>query len=355
MSFDKLLDNLDKDRLSRRSLLKAGALATAGIAGASLAGCTGSTPAATPTTAIKPTEAPLATKELVKVGYLPSDHQSSLFVAQSNGYFDKYGIKVEETRFDAGAKILQQIAAGTIDIGLVGVPSIIMYIDKGTPLKIVAPVHTNGSGIIVRNDVEVNSIADLKGKKVAIPAQASIQDIYLRELLAKNNIDYSKDLNVVTVPAGQIVGSLTAKSIDAAFPWEPYVTMAVKQNVAKVLAWTNDLFPGHPCCAVAASADLIKNYPGSVQAFLQAHKAGTEFVNGNLEKTAEIVSSKDWLNLDTSIEDSSLTHMNFIYKPTEAYLAGTEKFATDLKALGSVTGDHNRSDLFDLSILNTIG
>jgi len=356
MAIEKAFDELTKDSISRRNLLKAGAIVTAGIAGASLAGCISNGPSATPTPAptVAPTDKPLAKVDTLKVGYLPSDHQSSLFVAKTKGYFDKYKQGTEFTKFDSGANILKQIASGALDIGLVGVPSVVMYVDKGTPAKIIAPIHQNGSALIVKKGSGITDINGLKGKKIAIPSQASIQDVYLRQVLTENGIDYAKDINVVVVPAGQIVGALTQGTVDAAFPWEPFITLAVQQNVADVLFWTNDKFPHHPCCSIVATNDIVSKAPGSIVSFLEAHRDGTNFVNANLLDTAQIAGSSEWLNLDVDVEKSSISHAEFIYKPEETFVAGTEKFASDLKKLGTVTQTLTRNELFDFTYLNKV-
>lgn len=349
MALDNVIDQINREKISRRGLLKVGAAAGIGIAGASIAGCIGDGGNATAT----PTAAPLKTKDVINVGYLPTDHDAPLFVAKTKGYFEKYGVNVNLTKFGAGPDIMAQMASGTIDVGIAGVPPVIIYIDKDTPAKIVAAVHNNGSGIFVRKGSGIKTVADLKGKKVATPGPGSIQDIMLRKLYADNGIDYSKE-TISKVAAGQMLGAMSSGNIDAAIAWEPFVTMSEMQGIGEVLLRSEDIRPGHPCDTVVASADMISKYTDSLKAFLKAHRDAVEFIKTNPDEAAEIVGSKEWLDTGADVEKAALPHMTFMVVPDEAYIAGTETFAHELKALEITRKDYTRDDLFDLSLINEL-
>ncbi|MCD1295909.1 ABC transporter substrate-binding protein [Methanocella sp. CWC-04] len=350
MANNDLIDQISSGKISRRTLLKAGAVAGIGLAGVSFAGCTDNGGNAT----VTPTGAPLQTKDLVRVGYLPSDHDAPFFIAETKGYFDKYGINVEGQKFSAGPDIMKQISAGNLDMAVVGAPPVISYLDKDPAARIIAPTHSEGSGLIVKKGLGITSVAGLKGKKIAIPGPGSIQDVMLRKLLADNGISYDKDVNVVTIPAGQMVDTMANGNIDAAIIWEPFVTMAVLNDVGEILLLSKDIMPGHPCCVVIASNEMIQKYPDSVRAYLKAHKDAVEFINANLNESAAIVASSEWLNIDPAIEVESLPHMTFMYKFDEDYIAGTESFARELKNMGKVNNDLTRNELFDLTFVNEL-
>jgi NitT/TauT family transport system substrate-binding protein len=338
MAINDLLEQINNGKVSRRTVLKAGAIAGIGLAGASFAGCIDGG----------------KTKDVVKAGYLPSDHDAPFFIATTKGYFDKYGVKVEAIRFDSGPNLMTQMAAGNIDIGIAGVPPVILFVDKDPSAKIVSAVQNVGSGLFVKKGSGIQTITNLKGKSIGIPGPGSIQDILLRKLLAENNLDYNTDVNVKTVPAGQMIGTMTSGGIDAAMAWEPFVTMAELQGVADVLLRSEQMLPGHPCDSCVASTNMIANYPDSVKGFLKAIRDGIDFIKTNPDEAAAIVASKEWLNIDVEIEKASLRNIGFIFVPDEAYLSGTEYFARELKNMGKTTKDHDRKDLFDLTLLNEL-
>lgn len=350
MAIDDIFEKINNDKVSRRTVLKAGVAAGIGLAGASIAGCT----SPSPTVSVTPTAAPLKVKETVNVGYLITDHDAPLFIAKTKGFLEKYGVNVKLTNFNSGPEILTQIAGGTIDIGIAGAPPVILAYDKDPTMKIAGAVHTDGSGLFVKKGSGLTKFADLKGKKIGTPGPGSIQDIMVRELCKSNNLVYNTDITAVKLPAGQWVGAVDAGTVDAVMAWEPFVTMAEMQGIGETILRSEDIMPGHPCDTVVTSMKMISDYPDSVTGFLKAHKDAVEFIKANPQEAAQIVSQKEWMNDEAAVERAAMEHIHFLYKPDEAYLAGTEKFAQILKDLDLVKQVYTRSELFDLSLVNKI-
>jgi NitT/TauT family transport system substrate-binding protein len=346
MAIDDIFDKINKGKVSRRTVLKAGVAAGIGLAGASIAGCT--SPGVTPTTA------PQKVKETVNVGYLITDHDAPLFIAKTKGYLNNYGVNVKLTNFNSGPEILTQIAGGTIDIGIAGVPPVILAYDKDPTMKIVGAVHTNGSGLFVKKGSGISKFADLKGKKVATPGPGSIQDILVRDLCKTNNLAYGTDVIATKMPQGQWIGAVDAGTVAAVMAWEPFVTMAEMQGVGETILRSEDIRPGHPCDTVVTSTKMISDYPDSVLGFLKAHKEAVDLIKTNPQEAAQIVAQKEWMNDEVPVERAAMEHMVFLYKPDEAYIAGAEQFAKDLKDLELVKQVYTRDQLFDLSLVNRI-
>ncbi|CAJ35879.1 ABC transporter substrate-binding protein [Methanocella arvoryzae] len=347
MALDELFDKVQEEKTSRRNVLKMGIGAgIAVIGGASLAGCTTPTPTGTP-----------GVKDLVKIGWMPTDHHAPAFIASTKKFFENRNINVEFVKFTAGPQIMQQVVAGNIDIGMAGVPPVLAALDKDSTVKIVGAVHNNGSALFFRKGLGIKSVADLKGMEIAVPSVGSIQDIMLREQLQKAGLDYTKDVSIkAPMPGGDMIKSLeTEGGISAAIMWEPFATMAVQQGAAEVLLWSEDMMPGHPCDTITTTTGFIENYPESLKAFLQAHQDGVDFIKSNFDEAAEIVGGSEWLNSGKEVELEALKHMTFMTKPDETFLAGTETFARKMKDLGILKNDHTRADIFDLNAVNSLG
>ncbi len=354
MAIDNILEQINQEKISRRSILKVGLATGVGLASLSVAGCT--SPVATPSataTATPTAAATAALKTLDPMGYLLTDHQAAIFIADAKGLYKKYGVNIQLTKFTTGPLVMQQVSGGTLDLGFAGVAPIISTIDSDPTIKIIAALQGNGSGIIVGNNSGISKVADLDGKKIAIPGVGSIQDIMLRQLFSTNNIDYSKQ-NISAVGAGLMPAAISAGSVDAAFTWEPFVTQTEMKNLGKVLIRSDAIVPNHPCCAVATTTSMIKNYPDTLIAFLKAHKEATDYVLNNAQDTAATISGASYLNDEAAIEAAALPNIRFLAKPDEIFLSGTESFAKQMKTLGVIKKDHDRSDIFDLSLINQV-
>jgi NitT/TauT family transport system substrate-binding protein len=349
MAIDNILEQINQEKISRRTILKVGIATGVGLASLSVAGCT--SPSVTPS--VTPTAVPL--KSAVPGGWLPSDHQAAIFIADAKGYFKKYGLNIQLQKFTAGPAMMQQVSGGKLDIGFAGVAPIISTIDSDPTIKIVAALQGNGSGIVVGNDSGINKVADLEGKKIAVPSVGSIQDILLRQLLKNNNIDYSKQM-ISAVGAGQMPAAISAGSIDAAFTWEPFVTQTEMQSLGRVLIRSEEIIPDHPCCAVATTTAMIEQYPDTLKAFFQAQKDATDYIlnAANAQDTAVTISGAAYLADEAAIEAAALPKIRFLAKPDEVFISGTESFAREMRALNLLKKDHDRSDIFDLSLINQV-
>jgi len=155
-------------------------------------------------------------------------------------------------------------------------------------------------------------------------------------------------------PVGQMPGAVAAGTVDAAFTWEPYVSMTEMNNQGKILARSEDIMPNHPCCAVATTSAMIQQYPDTLKAFFQALKEATDFVLQNPQQTAQIIAGDAYLKDSAAVEANALQHIHFLAKPDDDYISGTEAFAAEMKTLGILKNSHDRNDLFDLSLINQV-
>lgn len=171
---------------------------------------------------------PTPKNETIGIGYLLSDHDAPLFVLVKNWqYFkDNYnaylkpveeysgaaeeaelyvnGQKVCNVKFvqgNGGPYLMTMLQANSIQYAIAGTPPFLSSIDNQTGLKILAPIMTEGSALVVRKDASANnwnefvawakkSTAEGKNLVIAIPQTNSIQDVQLRSALESANIEY---------------------------------------------------------------------------------------------------------------------------------------------------------------------
>jgi NitT/TauT family transport system substrate-binding protein len=124
----------------------------------------------------------------VSLGYLTGDlHQFARVVAMNTtiwggqNLFAKYGVNIQTPNpggYANGGDEMTAFAAGTIDMGYLGVPpTILKTLNADTHVKVVALVNSEGSAIVVKTGI--TSFDELEGKTVATPGPASIQHLLL--------------------------------------------------------------------------------------------------------------------------------------------------------------------------------
>ena len=232
--------------------------------------------------------------DTVTIGYLPSDHDAALFVADSQGKFQENGINTKLVQFN--------------DIGYVGITPVLSSISKGVPVKVISAAQTEGSGIVVSSDSGIDDVSDLEGKKIATPGEASIQHMLLTYYLKENGMSIN-DLKVSAMKVPSMNDALKTNQIDGMITFEPYVTIAEK-NGAKVLAGSQDILPDHPCCVVVASDKFLEAHPNETAKILEIHENATDFINENTDEAAGML-PKDIVN-DVEVEKISMSSFPFI-------------------------------------------
>lgn len=220
--------------------------------------------------------------DTVKIGYLPSDHDAALFVADAQGLYADKNITTELVQFNNGGDLMTAMASGEVDVGYVGIAPVLSSVEKGVPVKVISAAQTEGSGIIVTSDSGITSAADLKGKSIATPGEASIQYVLLSYYLKENNLS-TDDLNISAMKVPSMNDALKTKQIDGIITFQPYVSIAANDSGNVVLEDSADILPNHPCCVVVASDDFIKNHEDKTKDILAIHENATKFINDNIE------------------------------------------------------------------------
>ncbi len=150
------------------------------------------------------------------VGYGP------LYIARDKGIFKKNGVDVDLVVMEDPKERFPTLMADRIQMIASTVDTALLYLKKPTDFQYVVAIDDSngGDGIVALKDIK--SIADLKGKKVAVN-DGSVSEFYLNVLLGKAGLKES-DLNTVNMTAADAGSAFVAKRVDAAVTWEPWLT-----------------------------------------------------------------------------------------------------------------------------------
>lgn len=284
------------------------------------------------------------TNNTIRVAYIPCDHEAALFVALAQNTYVANGLNVKTTPISTGSNIVSALASGDIDVGYVGIAPAMQGISEGVPIKIVAAVNEDGSGIVVNENSNINNTTDMIGKKIATPGVSSIQQVLLLYQLEKYNITPSQ-VDISSVDIFMLPSTLASKKVDGYIAYEPYVSIAPYTDVGKVLMYSGDIMPGHPCCVIVARQDFIDQHPQELQTYLNIHKNSTEFVNSNKNETATLVSEE--ITTNPGLEKTALTHVIFVSQLNTDFQNKVLNFMNIEIGMGYLKKNLTSSQLFD--------
>ena len=284
----------------------------------------------------------------VKIGYLPSDHDAALFVADAQGLYKNKGIETELVQFNNGGDLMTAMASGDVDVGYVGIAPVLSSISAGVPVKVISAAQTEGSGIIVNDQAGISNAQDLKGKTIATPGDASIQHVLLASYLEDNGMSLS-DINESAMKVPSINDALKTGNLPAAITFQPYVSLGTTDDGIKELVDSSEILPGHPCCVVVASDDFLKNHKDTAKDIVAIHKNATDFINEKVSsgKTAEVVKLlPEDIVADPAAEADSLQSFPFISGLDMLYKADVDAFQELEVDLGILNKTISQEDLY---------
>jgi NitT/TauT family transport system substrate-binding protein len=182
-------------------------------------------------------------------------------------------------------------------------PLIMDLADRKLPLKIVSLGHRSGAVIMVATESPYHSFRELKGKRVAIPSRFAVDFLFLRKMLARENMSHD-DLEIIEMPPPDMPAALYAKAVDAYCTGEPFGAAAEQAGYARPLYMTRDEWPKYICCVLTVRSELIEQNRPLVQALVEHIMAAGEWLDrerANRDKAVAIAAARQYFNQDPKI------------------------------------------------------
>jgi taurine transport system substrate-binding protein len=151
-------------------------------------------------------------------------------VAQESKELEKAtGYKINWKQFCGGGEVIKAMASGAVQIGEVGSSGIAAATSRGEPMELFWILDDIGSAetLVARNGSGINSVKDLKGKKVAVPFNSTTH-FHLMVALEQAGIN-PKDVQILNLRPPEVAAAWNRGDIDATWIWNP-VLAQVKQN-----------------------------------------------------------------------------------------------------------------------------
>jgi aliphatic sulfonates family ABC transporter substrate-binding protein len=177
----------------------------------------------------------------IKIRFAWQPYNAVLFyTARDLKLFEKAGLDAELVKFTAGPPQFAAYRSESIDAGLFGTAGYIVGLSQGLDLKnfYIQIVSAYADGLVVRPDSGITSLKELKGKKIAYLRGTSAH-IGLVTAVAKAGLAPG-DIQMITMDITNMVPAFSAKDIDGAYAWEPWISK-MQAAGGKVLTRTADL------------------------------------------------------------------------------------------------------------------
>jgi len=204
------------------------------------------------------------------------------------GLIDKLPFKVAWSDFTSGPPMLQAMGAGSVDVGGVGNAPPVFAAAGGSEIAIVGALQAPplGSALLVPKGSSIRSVAQLRGKRIAV-AQGSSADYHLLTVLTKAGLSVH-DVTLVYLQPAEGLAALTSGHVDAWDIWSPFVEEAETLNGATAVVTGTGY--GSPYSFTVASRAALAD-PGraaAIRDFLSILAQAHAWANNHLSAWASI-------------------------------------------------------------------
>ncbi len=265
-----------------------------------------------------PAVSPLPQETVVKVGMKQVVSDAGILIGTAKNYYKDLGIKIEPVQFNTGQEMINQLAAGQLDVGATVTSSgLFNAMSRDIPIKIVADKGINipGQGyyrLVIRKDLTdtIKDYKDLRNKKMAIVGTASLDEIALSRVLQKGALTTNDvDIQVIRSFPDMLV-SFGNKSIDAAMIIEPFVTLSIDKGLADPWKDPMDYDPDAQTALLVYGTSMTKN-PDVANRFMTAYIQSLRDYNDGFVKNKNRAQIIDILCKYSVIKDPALYEKMF--------------------------------------------
>ncbi|MGP0171446.1 sulfonate ABC transporter substrate-binding protein [Pseudomonas sp. NCHU5208] len=225
-----------------------------------------------------------AQAETLRIGY---QKYGPLVLLKSSGALEKrlaaQGVDVQWTEFPAGPQLLEGLNVGSVDFGTTGETPPVFAQAAGADLLYVAfePPAPLSEAILLPKDSPITSVAELKGKKVALNKGSNVHYLLVRAL-QEAGLKY-RDITPVYLPPADARAAFERGSVDAWVIWDPFLAAAEQQLQARILRDGRGLVNNHQF--YLAARPFAEKHPQVVAALVEEIRNTGEWTRTHLDAT----------------------------------------------------------------------
>lgn len=292
----------------------------------------------------------------MRIGYLSTIYHTS-FILKSGKYPFSNSLESKWTLFSTGPEMMKAFRDGKIDLGYIGLPPVMIGIDRGMKIKCIAGGHIEGTVLMADPSYKsynelgnIESVLDqFEGEAIGTPTKGSIHDVIIRNLIKNREIKIKNykwaDFIPDAIIDGEVVAGVGTPSL---------ATLGSRYFDANILIPPGKLWPYNPSYGIVVQESMLSQSPEVIRSFLIAHEKASNLIRLHPEKAADVASSVMDLVDKEFVVDTYKVSPRYCAMIPDEYIRSTMDFIPVLKRLGYMHKDLEVEDIFSFDIIKEV-
>jgi NitT/TauT family transport system substrate-binding protein len=212
------------------------------------------------------------------------------FVAEEKGFFEAVGLSVNARDFDAIAEAFPAFNSSQFQGIAPATSEVVSLFAEGSPGRLVSVMGISEGADVIMARNSVASIADFKGKRIAVQ-KGGIGHFFVLQALSEAGLS-EDDVIILSIDPATAATAYQAGSVEIAYSYPPFSSSALAAQPDGRIIHDSSASPIVLADTYFVSTDLIENEPQTIEAFLAGIFRGVEFYNTNPDEAIAITAER---------------------------------------------------------------
>ncbi|MEJ0017840.1 MAG: NrtA/SsuA/CpmA family ABC transporter substrate-binding protein [Acetobacteraceae bacterium] len=242
------------------------------------------------------------------------------------------GYRIEIIPFESPTDGKSAVVTKSVDFGTFGIAAAILGAAAREPIVVFGSECNKGMAVVARKDGPIESLKDLKGKRVAI-WPGSTQEVFIRERLRMEGMSI-KDVENVRVSFSEMPAALQRGDVDAYVGAEPGPGLSLATGVGKIVEYPYSTAMGSLNMVMATHRDMLAQNPGLAKLVLKLQKQGSEYAMAHPAEMAAMTVAK--LGMRKEAVEISVNNVELNWRMTPEMVTAAKTYAEHMVELKQI-------------------
>lgn len=260
------------------------------------------------------------------------------------------GYKLDIIAFESPTDCKSAVVTRSVDFGTFGIAAGILGAAAHEPVVIFGSACNKGMAVVARKDSPIETLKDLKGKRVAI-WPGSTQEVFILERLRMEGMTI-RDIESVRVSFSEMPAALARGDIEAYVGAEPGPGNSLASGVGKIVEYPYSTPMGSLNMIMATHRDTIEQRPELARIVLNLQKQGSEYATAHPDEMVTMAVTK--LGMKRDAVELSVKNVELNWKMTPEMVEAGKTYAQHMLELKQIRALPDFATFFDTKISNQL-